>query len=696
MNNQTYINKLGNILQYTEILKRELEEERDESLENLKYEIEEELLTQYYKKILISIYRMRNNSAALLLKENCTCKDLGEEIGIYVHGVCCAITKQALKNILQNDYEEILEKNITDDVKDIFTEEDTTLDLSEVKDIPEMLEDISKEDIPDMKETDQDVKSDIIEDTKEEQNDIEDTVEPSIDELPDIDENFDFDEPEVKEKESNKNDSIDLENYDFFDDLQFTEDTDSSKEVEIKSEKEDKPIEQVGISEKEIPISDKKEEPELIKREDSENHEIPDIKTESELKKSEEQNEEVKESEKEDIADLEDFDFGFFDTEPTKTAEPVKQSVPEKVSEPEVQKVEEVKDIPIKEADKTQKEEIKEEKDSYLFRTDIFEQKEDEKEPEVEEQKLPRFSSTVTSDDPDDILKELRARKKAYEQKQMEEEILKAQDTKDLGGTVFDLSTGGSKNGEIDVAAATDKIDKIADSMIQASREDKIADMRMEHDVKEKYTYRIQKESDYERNRNDFILDFYEIELKINGRIEKTRLIIAPIDIPETGTKLVTNICAYLESTGERHSATVVPGGKTTIIIRCEEYSVFIRGSWENGNFISAVSVRGNRDQIEVELKKQEIRPKSMEGIGIGHNVLILDHATIVHIIPISYEDNEPVDFMAVTIRDYGVDTDAESQVSENGNLLIKGELYKYYISTRWENNIYMINSTTE
>lgn len=693
MNNQTYINKLGNILQYTEILKRELEEERDESLENLKYEIEEELLTQYYKKILISIYRMRNNSAALLLKEHCTCKDLGEEIGIYVHGVCCAITKQALKNILQNDYEEILEKNITDDVKDIFTEEDTTLDLSEVKDIPEMLEDISKEDISDMKKPDQDVKSDI-DDTKEEQNNIEVPGEPFIDELPDIDESFDFDEQEVKEKESNKNDSIDLENYNFFDDLQLTEDPDSSKAVETKSKKEDKPIKVVGISEKEIPISDKKEKTELIKMEDSENHEISDIQTEPELTKSEEQNEEV--PEKKDIPDLEDFDFGFFDTEPTKTAEPVKQSVPEKVSEPEVQKVEEVKDIPIKEADKTQKEEIKEEKDSYLFRTDIFEQKEEEKEPEVEEQKLPRFSSTVTSDDPDDILKELRARKKAYEQKQMEEEILKAQDTKDLGGTVFDLSTGGSKNGEIDVAAATDKIDKIADSMIQASREDKIADMRMEHDVKEKYTYRIQKESDYERNRNDFILDFYEMELKINGRIEKTRLIIAPIDIPETGTKLVTNICAYLESTGERHSATVVPGGKTTIIIRCEEYSVFIRGSWENGNFISVVSVRGNRDQIEVELKKQEIRPKSMEGIGIGHNVLILDHATTVHIIPISYEDNEPVDFMAVTIRDYGVDTDAESQVSENCNLLIKGELYKYYISTRWENNKYMINSTIE
>ena len=58
------IEKLETIFKYSEILMRELEEERNESLENLRFEGEEEILIQYYKKILMSIYRMRNNAAA--------------------------------------------------------------------------------------------------------------------------------------------------------------------------------------------------------------------------------------------------------------------------------------------------------------------------------------------------------------------------------------------------------------------------------------------------------------------------------------------------------------------------------------------------------------------------------------------------------------------------------------------------------
>ena len=90
------IQKLAVVLRNSEILMRELENERDESLENLRYEGEEEILEQYYRKLLSSIYRVRNNAAALLLRNNCTCKEEGDYIVIIVDDVNCYIQKKSL------------------------------------------------------------------------------------------------------------------------------------------------------------------------------------------------------------------------------------------------------------------------------------------------------------------------------------------------------------------------------------------------------------------------------------------------------------------------------------------------------------------------------------------------------------------------------------------------------------------------
>ena len=66
------IQKLALTLKESDILMKELEAERDESLQNIRFDGEEELLEQYYKKSLTSVYRIRNNAAALLLRSNCS------------------------------------------------------------------------------------------------------------------------------------------------------------------------------------------------------------------------------------------------------------------------------------------------------------------------------------------------------------------------------------------------------------------------------------------------------------------------------------------------------------------------------------------------------------------------------------------------------------------------------------------------
>ena len=143
----------------------------------------------------------------------------------------------------------------------------------------------------------------------------------------------------------------------------------------------------------------------------------------------------------------------------------------------------------------------------------------------------------------------------------------------------------------------------------------------------------------------------------------------------------------------------VLPGGKTTITVRCEDYAVFVRGSWDKGKFASNISVVGSGNKAEFKMDKREIRPSNMENIGIGHNLLILDHATTVHIIPIGFKNTNYgyAEFMGVIIKDYGVDKDAECQmVKEDGTIQVKGERYKFNVSASWEDKKFILDSRIE
>jgi len=611
MNNNQIVDKLNSILISSEILMREIEEERDESLDNLRFDGEEELLTQYYKKVLTSIYRMRNNAAALLLKKDCSCKENSEFIIIDVNGIECNITKQALKNVLQKDYESIITKNSKRNGNETLLQKNDSK-----KDDIQSKQNIKKKEILKRPETTISKAKEEVHNNKEKQ-------------------------------ESKKN----------VDDVAF----DESIWDELLLE--------------ELPIEEnvKKSISEKTPAESADDILDLDLNLDIvvETNKNEQDGKTLKEVKK----------------EPVKTEEKISQEAKDIFDEKLLGEKSELE----------QKPKIKEE--TKKFRSnDLFVKKKTE-EQEIEnhvENTKPRFVTEVSSLDPEELLKQLKASRAEYDKLQLEKEIIDAQEN-DLKGTVFDLSTGKTKSGSLDIKEATEKIDKVAESIVKTSIKDKLMDIKLDTELEnENRIYGIQKESDFKRNKNQFILDEYQLIVNILDdeqnvvRTDTAKLIVAPTTIPETGTKLVTDVCAYLESNGEQHGTVVLPGGKTTIAIRCDDYLVLIRGSWENGEFISTIAIRGSGNNISTEVDKKKIRPNYMKDIGIGHNVLYLDHATIVHIIPISFENTfyGYSEFMAIIMKDYGIDQDAECIIPKaEPEVVIRGERYKFNINCLWDEN---------
>lgn len=295
------------------------------------------------------------------------------------------------------------------------------------------------------------------------------------------------------------------------------------------------------------------------------------------------------------------------------------------------------------------------------------------------------------------LLEKLKKNRQEYDKIQQQEQIMQAQKDEPDDGEYFDLSTGKMNSGSIQDDDTLGKISKVAEGIIETSKKDRVMDMQLNlgyHATDNGGTYKLQSCSDYEREMNHFVLDLYSIEVEILDENEKVQakeycsLLAAPIAIPETGSSLVTDICACLRNENNTEAAVVVPGGKTTLIFRDENYAVFVRGAWENGEFKTNISVMGNGTNIKASFKKKEFRPESMTNMGIGHNVLYVDHVTTVHIIPLTFENTlfGYSEIMAIICRDYGVDQDAECMITKGKpDLLIKGEKYKYTLTGKWD-----------
>lgn len=169
------------------------------------------------------------------------------------------------------------------------------------------------------------------------------------------------------------------------------------------------------------------------------------------------------------------------------------------------------------------------------------------------------------------LIEKLKKNRQEYDKIQQQEQIMQAQEDEPDDGEYFDLSTGKMNSGSIQDDDALGKISKVAEGIIETSKKDRVMDMQLNlgyHATDNGGTYKLQSSSDYEREMNHFVLDLYSIEVEILDENEKVQakeycsLLAAPIAIPETGSSLVTDICACLRNEGNTEAAVVVPGGK--------------------------------------------------------------------------------------------------------------------------------------
>lgn len=773
MNKYEKNRKLAILLKDSDILMMELEKERDESLENIRFEGEEDLLIEYYKKTLASVYRMRNNAAALLLRNRCSCEvyENGAVITIYVDDRKCNFQSSAVKNILQSDFDKIIEKNKKEKSAVLFTGEDKTEEFAKttqlnnykkeihVSKIAEQVEDNSNlqerraekaEVIPEnnpikknnynssldrdnhgsIKKGAQKVNLDqrTINPIKEEKlerksrltKDKENTVQipPKKEEIdtpnPLLTQNdIDFINP-INNKKKNNDEDSDL--FSIFEDL-FSDDEDEVNDVK----------------QGEASIFETKSNAEPLQNPESKSSSAPSPV--SEPAPDEEFSDLLFDDE-----DILDSDFDLFETEP--------EDELNKIEEPEadMSKSEELNVFLLNDEEDSEPEQVESEPvnefdgklyDSNLFTlnddtdlfsldyepekpvaneselnkskkfNDIFSQKESEKEVPVTESTVPLFSIENTSLSPEEIMKKLKDSKNKRDQEELEAEIKKSSEVEIKGEVIFDMSTGETKKGVVDSKKELNRVDELADNVIHTSRQDKMMDAKINSDIRMKMEgYQIQKESDYIRKKNNFILDecFLKISLydEDNGNLlkeEDVRLVVAPLTIPETGTAFSTDIVVFIENGEGTGLRAVEPGGKQTLSIKTEDYTIFIKGSWDKGNFITALSVLGSGNKAKYKIIKNKVRPENIKKAGIGHNVIYMDHIITAHIIPLMTSNNlydgEYVDIAIVLIRNYGIDQDCETIYSNhNYELKIKGEKYKYSLTAKWEEDEFKIIST--
>ena len=792
LNNNEKKAKIALILKISDILKVSLEAERDESLKHPRFEGDEELLEQHYKKILTSIYRIRNNAAALLLRNNCGCSILDDKLLVLnVDDRICEFAIPTIKNILQTDFGRLIEKNSKDTAPSIQASEDTIqLDLKEDEPIKAAEESVAQMKPPannvekkiknkpkqkpklepeliqtpmpipkpasepkpasgpipvPAKKADHEEKDSPVTSPKKDHSFTKPA--PLIEES-DLNEEFDFsdddfflfDEPSEKAVENTSNEKIDKDET-FFNDLSEDDSEDfwsfnddvltaadeeqspliesaTKSKVDLSSE-ESKQLDQADMSfgydedddffaagsfadldpepepEVEVPFISKPTVESLSKPE-------PEPITDSDLDFFADFGEEIqteKIQEKDTTEDFTNID-DFFDTTNTSDddedlfwADPIdsEDTIAEtKKIDPEPSYDTEPEEITKPDAQSTNKFKI----NSLVPDPDPI----GWEEPDSTEKESLVFQTDAVDLDPEEMIKMLQNKKSERERKQAEEQILE-QMNQSVSGTVFNLETGKKGTGNIDTDEAANKIEKLAGGIIDTSKNDMIMDTKVGLTGVEKKTkeeFHIQTESDYTRSKNDFLLDQYKIRIKVyakDGEYLKTdvaKLIVMPLKVPATGNALVTDIAVFMECNGESHVKAVSPGGKATIAIKSEEYIVFARGSWENGNFVSVISVIGIGKTIKFDFRKNEIRPESIKKCGIGHNVLYIDHITTAHVLPCYFKNNlfngEYVDLIVVIVKDYGIDQDCETlYTNSNAEAEINGERYKFNLIGKWE-----------
>ena len=350
---------------------------------------------------------------------------------------------------------------------------------------------------------------------------------------------------------------------------------------------------------------------------------------------------------------------------------------------------------------------------------------------EPEKPKLNFITNTIDEDSLT-MLEKLKEDKEDYDLSMLETLINEDINNKE---EVFNLSLGNFEQKEFDLEKENEKLNLVADEVINNSKNDTLINAKLndttisdpindpikntenvdsenEKEIKDDnvtlsgkeenekltdyFVSAMQEESDFRREKTKFIKDIVNIEIDFTDgnyhKVDNLRMVIFPLNTASNGTDIATDICAYIEQDDGYIIEYMLPQSKRIIEFHNNDYVIFVKGFWENGQFGSQVRIFSNKGEIKTNIETTKIRPNNNENLGIGHNVIFLDYATTLHLMPIEKQDGT-IPVIGVTIKNIGFGESSGDSKLGDPTMIVSGETYKYEVSGYWKDDFFEVNS---
>ena len=354
---------------------------------------------------------------------------------------------------------------------------------------------------------------------------------------------------------------------------------------------------------------------------------------------------------------------------------------------------------------------------------------------EPEKPKLNFITNTIDEDSLT-MLEKLKEDKEDYDLSMLETLINEDINNKE---EVFNLSLGNFEQKEFDLEKENEKLNLVADEVINNSKNDTLINAKLndttisdpindpindpikntenvnsenEKEIKDDnltlsgkeenekltdyFVSAMQEESDFRREKTKFIKDIVNIEIDFTDgnyhKVDNLRMVIFPLNTASNGTDIATDICAYIEQDDGYIIEYMLPQSKRIIEFHNNDYVIFVKGFWENGQFGSQVRIFSNKGEIKTNIETTKIRPDNNENLGIGHNVIFLDYATTLHLMPIEKQDGT-IPVIGVTIKNIGFGESSGDSKLGDPTMIVSGETYKYEVSGCWKDDYFEVNS---
>ena len=377
--------------------------------------------------------------------------------------------------------------------------------------------------------------------------------------------------------------------------------------------------------------------------------------------------------------------------------------------------------------------------DNSIFNENPFiEEKIVQETPIFKEPEKPKLNFITNTIDEDSLtmLEKLKEDKEDYDLSMLETLINEDINNKE---EVFNLSLGNFEQKEFDLEKENEKLNLVADEVINNSKNDTLINAKLndttisdpindpindpikntenvnsenEKEIKDDnltlsgkeenekltdyFVSAMQEESDFRREKTKFIKDIVNIEIDFTDgnyhKVDNLRMVIFPLNTASNGTDIATDICAYIEQDDGYIIEYMLPQSKRIIEFHNNDYVIFVKGFWENGQFGSQVRIFSNKGEIKTNIETTKIRPDNNENLGIGHNVIFLDYATTLHLMPIEKQDGT-IPVIGVTIKNIGFGESSGDSKLGDPTMIVSGETYKYEVSGYWKDDYFEVNS---